>query len=270
MNTNRFVQLCLALFVVMCAPVVGFAGVIAMAVNSSNGHTYYLLESASWTVSEAEAVSLGGHLVTINDQAENDWVEGAFKIYGDEFWTGYTDSEFEKVWKWVDGNPAAFINWGGVEPNDGCAFGPEDYAIFMTNGVGLSASIQDREWADIPDDASCGQITPIRGIVEFEGIVSALPYPSRELWVGAARPNPTIGHSIIEFDLPTDTDVRVNIYELAGRLVAHLAEGNLTKGRHRVGWNGLDSNARAVRPGFYFYLIQIGKERTERKIVIIR
>ena len=42
--------------------------------NASNGHLYYLLNQTSWTASEAEAVSLGGHLTTINDANENAWV----------------------------------------------------------------------------------------------------------------------------------------------------------------------------------------------------
>ena len=35
--------------------------------NAANGHVYYLLSTNSWTLAEAEAVNLGGHLVTIND-----------------------------------------------------------------------------------------------------------------------------------------------------------------------------------------------------------
>jgi hypothetical protein len=43
-------------------------------VNPNNHHTYLLLDKATWKDSEAEAVALGGHLVTIRNQAEQDWI----------------------------------------------------------------------------------------------------------------------------------------------------------------------------------------------------
>ena len=49
--------------------------------NTSNGHLYYLLTTNTWTGAEAEAVSLGGHLITISDAAENDWVCTNFLNY---------------------------------------------------------------------------------------------------------------------------------------------------------------------------------------------
>ena len=55
------------------------AGILSgPAINPGPGHTYYLLTQNTWTASEAEAVTLGGHLVTINDSAENDWVLNTF------------------------------------------------------------------------------------------------------------------------------------------------------------------------------------------------
>ena len=52
------------------------AGDVAIALATIalvGGSIYYLLAQNAWPASEAEAVELGGHLTTIEDQAENDW-----------------------------------------------------------------------------------------------------------------------------------------------------------------------------------------------------
>jgi hypothetical protein len=71
--------------------------IVHTAVNPANGHTYHLLSAddgsgLTWAASEAYAVSLGGHLTTINDNAENGWVFDTFADYGGvsrTLWTGY-------------------------------------------------------------------------------------------------------------------------------------------------------------------------------------
>lgn len=47
-----------------------------------NGHQYAItLNYSDWTQAEAWAVEVGGHLVTINDLAENAWLSEQFKGY---------------------------------------------------------------------------------------------------------------------------------------------------------------------------------------------
>ena len=53
--------------------------------DSRSNHWYYLLSSSNWTDAEQEAVRLGGHLVTIDDPRENDWVLQTFGNFGVNF-----------------------------------------------------------------------------------------------------------------------------------------------------------------------------------------
>lgn len=72
-------SLSLTLLVLAVASVRVFAGILAGPVtNDATGHYYYLLAQNSWTASQAEALRLGGDLVTIDDQAEQDWVFTTF------------------------------------------------------------------------------------------------------------------------------------------------------------------------------------------------
>src|SRR5689334_4266397 len=90
--------------------------------NAANGHQYYLLDAEYWTDAEAEAVQLGGHLVTINDAAENDWVLNTFGYFGGTpqiLFIGCTDQGHEGMWTWTSGEVVTCTNWNTGEPNNG-------------------------------------------------------------------------------------------------------------------------------------------------------
>ena len=98
-------------------------------VNPANGHTYYLLEMTNWQAAEAEAVSMGGHLVTINDAAEQTWVFNTFSPLlptPRSFWIGLNDLAVEGVFEWISGEPVTYLNWNAGEPRDAWR-GLEDY-----------------------------------------------------------------------------------------------------------------------------------------------
>ena len=92
--------------------------------NPATGHDYLFVEDGmSWADAEAYAVWLGGHLVTINDEAENDWL---IATLGTEYWIGLNDMAVEGVWVWASGEPVTFTGWLPGEPND---YLGEDFAM---------------------------------------------------------------------------------------------------------------------------------------------
>ncbi len=94
--------------------------------DSFNGHIYHLLDGKPWLAQEAEAIELNGHLVTINDAAENEWVWDTFGSFGQGLFFGLNDFVVEGTWVWASGEPVSFTNWRAGEPNSDFV-GNEDF-----------------------------------------------------------------------------------------------------------------------------------------------
>jgi lectin-like protein len=79
--------------------------------------TYTLTQPGTWFQAEAEANSLGGHLVAINSAAEE---QELLTLFGgtEPFWIGLTDQQVEGVFVWTDGEPLTYSNWAPGEPNN--------------------------------------------------------------------------------------------------------------------------------------------------------
>lgn len=90
--------------------------------NPSNGHYYALIycqpSSENWVLLETQAVSLGGHLVSISDAEENSWVCNlAHSILGEDnkrIWIGLSSSG---GWHWTSGDPITYTNWSPNNPS---------------------------------------------------------------------------------------------------------------------------------------------------------
>ena len=108
------------------------SGWLLDATNPANNHRYVAYATTTWAAAEATAISAGGHLVTINDLAESDWVHLNFgNISGTDrrSWIGFNDEASEGTFVWSSGEPVAFTNWNAGEPNN--SGGVEDYAEML-------------------------------------------------------------------------------------------------------------------------------------------
>ncbi|MGH7452982.1 MAG: T9SS type A sorting domain-containing protein, partial [bacterium] len=71
--------------------------------------------------------------------------------------------------------------------------------------------------------------------------------------------------TIISFQLPVNSHVTLKVFDVTGREVATLVDGNLAAGNHAVTFA-----PRETTTGLYFYKITAGKFSQTRKAVLMK
>ena len=86
----------------------------------------------------------------------------------------------------------------------------------------------------------------------------------------ACYPNPFSSATVVRYDLPRAERVHLRVYDVFGRLVRTLVQGEqLPAGRQEAVWNGRDDSGRKVAPGVYFYRLSAdGFSRTKRMTLV--
>jgi len=188
---SRVTRLYLLSFVtVLLAATQSFALPIPVAgpvFNPATGHYYTLLSPGSWTDSEAAAIAfLGGHLVTINDAAEQAFVQGTIGALANaqgcpsgpnicNLWTGLRSSTapvgsaVEANYSWVSGEAKTYTNWLAGEPSG------DNPGGYVTMAAGSAPAYG---WNDIINTGNPNRLD--------RGVVETAPEPGTLLLLGPA------------------------------------------------------------------------------------
>jgi hypothetical protein len=82
--------------------------------------------------------------------------------------------------------------------------------------------------------------------------------------LGRIAPNPLHGGATISWSIATQGHARLQVFDLQGRLVATLADGEMKPGEHRVVFD-----ACGLRPGLYLCRLHAGEVTAARKLVVV-
>ena len=99
------------------------------------------------------------------------------------------------------------------------------------------------------------------GIEAKEGLTARLDQNS---------PNPFAAGTAIRFVVPSQTRVKVAVYDVTGRLVKELRDEVMTPGEYTINWDGRDSRSEEVGPGVYFYTFTTPAGAFQKKMVVLK
>ena len=87
--------------------------------------------------------------------------------------------------------------------------------------------------------------------------------------LGQNYPNPFNPSTIIPYQLPSATYVRLEVFNLLGQRIATLVDAERAAGAHTAQWDGTDAAGRAVGAGVYIYRLLIDGQAASRRMVLI-
>ena len=120
---------------------------------------------------------------------------------------------------------------------------------------------------------STGELIPLagdipvwteNGMYALSGLFEMQPIPN-EFVLKNAYPNPFNPVTKLEFGIPVDGDVSIEIYNLQGRLITTLVSQNMKAGYHSVVWNA-DSHS----SGVYFIKMVAGNYVNTQKLMLVK
>ncbi len=83
-------------------------------------------------------------------------------------------------------------------------------------------------------------------------------------------PNPFNSTTTIRFELPQASHVTLEIYDLLGRKIRSLIDGERKAGYHTSLWDGKNEEGEVVSSGIYYYVLQSGQMAFKRKLVVLK
>jgi hypothetical protein len=198
-------------------------------------------------VSDSSAPFLSGNVIDVNT------FSGIYTTGdpGPEVGRALSDANdiFDNAYFQIFNNGPAVVDadynyWGGLCVGDSLFFGTVDYTPWTDEN-------HNDTYVECPTGA--------------DELAAGRPYLSHNF------PNPFNPATAIGYRIPSPGGrVTLTVYDLSGRRVRTLVDAHKSGGEHVAVWRGLDERGRQVSSGVYFYRLEVGGERLERKMVMLK
>jgi hypothetical protein len=117
-------------------------------------------------------------------------------------------------------------------------------------------------------DIAASATTTVTVAVDNAAPVEGTPAAATRLL--GAHPNPFNPRTEIAFELDRASSCRLTVFDLQGRQVASLVDGELEAGTHRVAWQATDAQGNPLPSGVYFACLRAGIYAETRKLTLVR
>jgi len=83
-------------------------------------------------------------------------------------------------------------------------------------------------------------------------------------------PNPSSGHTAIEFRVAEPGPVAIEVFDITGRRVATLVDREMAPGTYEVTWDGRSTSGRRLASGVYLYRMKARDFTATRRMTLVK
>ncbi len=164
------------------------------------------------------------------------------------------------------GSPLRGPNYGSRGKWDGFYTGSNVELETLQAGQATDTKFGPQAMFFLPYDSVSGKLGT--GVTAVEEVESAGTPDSYSL--SDAYPNPFNPETTIEFSVPTDGYVKVDVYNTAGQLVNSLVDKDLSAGAYKTTWDALTQDGQQASSGVYFYRMEAGDFTDTRSMTLLK
>ncbi len=103
------------------------------------------------------------------------------------------------------------------------------------------------------------------GVIEYSKSITVQVSVPQQIALNQNYPNPFNPSTEISFTIPTTGEVHLSVYDITGKEVASLINGNLISGKHSIRFNG-----DALSSGIYFYTLRAENYSETKKMILMK
>jgi hypothetical protein len=97
-----------------------------------------------------------------------------------------------------------------------------------------------------------------------DNLIPENPYPLSFI-LYPCQPNPFNSKTSLKFSLPEGGEVKIEIFDITGRLITTLTEGDYPVGNYNITWDAFE-----FASGIYFARLQVGKFTQTQKLLLMK
>jgi hypothetical protein len=140
---------------------------------------------------------------------------------------------------------------------------PAEFAVGAQPSAGNGRPLAEIVWLVLNEAASDAAGQTGEGAMGEEKKLPATFY------LAPPKPNPFGNGTGISYGLPFASEVRLSVFDVAGKKVRTLVDGTQPAGRYALVWDGSDSKGRQLANGVYFIRMKAPTFRLQRKVTLL-